>query len=40
VPAVAFGEARIDWIGIRPLATTWAPPRRSALANGAAQRFS
>ena len=28
------------WIGIRPLATSCPPERRSATANGAAQRFS
>ena len=29
-----------SWIGIRPLATNWPPERRTADANGAAQRFS
>ena len=28
------------WTGMRPLATSWPPERRSATAMGAAQRFS
>ncbi len=32
--------AMIAWTGIRPLATSWPPERRTAEANGAAQAFS
>ena len=38
--SLASSDARMAWTGMRPLATSWPPDRRSATARGAAQRFS
>jgi hypothetical protein len=38
--SMASRVATSSWTGIRPLATTWPPARRSATAKGAAQTFS
>ena len=38
--SAASSAASMAWTGIRPLATSWPPLRRTATANGAAQTFS
>ena len=38
--SAASSAATICWTGMRPLATSWAPDSRRAIAKGAAQRFS